>query len=290
MVIKRVATRDGPERASPRDGESGLPAWPGRPHEMAFRSYGVCIGVRTNDPLIIRQIARLCPPGAAAAEGEATEVEFSLLTSAAPGPGRLYRDAQLLVEHADVAVLLALLEDFIRAEVAYYADDEWTFVHAGVVAKDGRAVVLPGHSHAGKTRLVKALVERGAQYLSDDLAVFDRQARVHPYPVPYGLREGHATLKRLQAVPTHRVEQGPVSAAMIVFTRYRAQTRAWRPRRLSAGRALMSLASHALAARRMPRQAMGALAAVVDGALAVQGPRAEAGPVADWILARLVQA
>jgi len=290
MVKKRAATRNALESAGPRAGESGLPALPGGLHAMAFRAYGVCIGVRTDDPLLIGQIARLCPPGAAAAEGEATEVEFSLLTSAAPHAGRLYRDAQLLVEHADEAVLLALLEDFIRAEVAYYADDEWTFVHAGVVAKDGRAVVLPGHSHVGKTRLVKALVERGAQYLSDDLAVFDRQARVHPYPVPYGLREGHATLKRLQAVPPDRVAQGPLPAAMVVFTHYRAQTQAWRPRRLSAGRALMSLAGHALAARRMPRQAMAVLAAVLDGALAVQGPRAEAGPVADWILARLAQA
>lgn len=33
-------------------------------------------------------------------------------------------------------------------------------VHAGVVAFDGRAIVLPGTSHSGKSTLIRALLER----------------------------------------------------------------------------------------------------------------------------------
>lgn len=54
----------------------------------------------------------------------------------------------------------------LRAPELYY-------VHAAVVALDGRAVVLPGLSRAGKSTLALALVERGARFLSDELLAFD---------------------------------------------------------------------------------------------------------------------
>ena len=64
--------------------------------------------------------------------------------------------------------------------VANYAPDR-VFVHAGVVAWRGRALVLPGTSFAGKTTLVAELVRAGAIYYSDEYAVLDEQGRVHPY-------------------------------------------------------------------------------------------------------------
>jgi hypothetical protein len=54
----------------------------------------------------------------------------------------------------------------LRARELYY-------VHAAVVALDGRAVVLPGLSRAGKSTLALALLERGAHLLSDELLAFD---------------------------------------------------------------------------------------------------------------------
>ena len=53
-------------------------------------------------------------------------------------------------------------------------------VHAGVVAFAGRAVVIPGPSHSGKSTLVQALVEAGATYLSDEFALLDEAGRVWP--------------------------------------------------------------------------------------------------------------
>lgn len=47
------------------------------------------------------------------------------------------------------------------------------FVHAGVVAWDERAIVLPGVSRAGKSTLVLALLAAGARFLSDELLVWD---------------------------------------------------------------------------------------------------------------------
>ena len=49
----------------------------------------------------------------------------------------------------------------------------------------------------GKTTLVKALVEAGATYYSDEFAVLDKEGQVQPYPVPLSIRgnNGHPAPK-----------------------------------------------------------------------------------------------
>lgn len=63
------------------------------------------------------------------------------------------------------------------------------FLHAGVVAVRGRAVVLAGPSGAGKTSLVAALLAQGATYLSDEVAWFPLPDGVpNSVQVPDGVR------------------------------------------------------------------------------------------------------
>ena len=62
-------------------------------------------------------------------------------------------------------------------------------VHGGVVGHDGRAILLPGPTGAGKSTLVAELVRRGALYFSDEYALIDGAGRVHPYPRPLLLRD-----------------------------------------------------------------------------------------------------
>jgi hypothetical protein len=58
------------------------------------------------------------------------------------------------------------------------------FVHAGVAEFDGQAVILVGESGAGKTSTVAALVCRGGNYLSDEVAVLDPASGL---VIPFGL-------------------------------------------------------------------------------------------------------
>jgi hypothetical protein len=94
-------------------------------------------------------------------------------------------------------------------------------VHGGVVAHDGRAILLPGPTHAGKSRLVAELVRRGAPYFSDEYALIDADGRVHPYPRPLLLRDGSGyDQPRLATELGGTVAHGPLLAGLIVGVHY----------------------------------------------------------------------
>lgn len=62
-------------------------------------------------------------------------------------------------------------------------------LHAGVIARDGRAVIIPGLSGQGKSTLAAGLSRRGWRYLSDEFALVDLENQtVHPYPRPASLK------------------------------------------------------------------------------------------------------
>ncbi|MBI3974852.1 MAG: hypothetical protein HY334_00495 [Armatimonadetes bacterium] len=77
------------------------------------------------------------------------------------------------------------------------------FVHAGVVAIEGRGWVLIGGSGAGKTSTVAVLVREGAAYLSDEVALLDpERATVAPFTLPMAVKPW--TLQAAGALPEGR--------------------------------------------------------------------------------------
>lgn len=60
---------------------------------------------------------------------------------------------------------------------------DFLFLHAGSIVLGSGAMLLPAEMDAGKSSLAVALLERGADYLSDELASLDPvTARAHPFP------------------------------------------------------------------------------------------------------------
>ncbi len=87
-----------------------------------------------------------------------------------------------------IAAVRALNHELMHALMRRH--QQLFFVHAGVVARGGRAIVLPGLSRAGKSTLVLALLHRGAQLLSDELLVYDPSARaLLPFPRAVKVRD-----------------------------------------------------------------------------------------------------
>jgi hypothetical protein len=201
----------------------------------------------------------------------------------------LYADSVQLARSKDTDLVLETLERELQLYVAEYARRR-VFVHAGVVGWRGKAIIIPGRTMSGKTTLVKALVEAGATYYSDEYAVLDERGRVHPYPKPLSLREnGDGRAKEVRPEDfggTTGVK--PLPVGLVVATSYREGAH-WRPRQLVPGRAVMALLTHTVSVRRKPERALITLRQVVADALVLKGARGEAGEVAERLLARLTE-
>jgi len=62
-------------------------------------------------------------------------------------------------------------------------NSEFIILHAGVVSRDNRAVILSGPPGIGKTTLVTKLLEAGYSFLSDDYCpIHKKTGAVHPFP------------------------------------------------------------------------------------------------------------
>src|SRR5262249_47118930 len=176
---------------------------------------------------------------------------------------------------------LDVFESELQLAVARLARPE-VFVHAGVVAVAGRAIVVPGRSGTGKTTLVRALVDAGATYYSDEYAVLAPDGRVRPYARRPSVRvtAGH---KERHPVPRLR-GRGPIRLGLVVETRYRKGAR-WDPVALSAGECVLALLANTVPVRDRPAEVLVALARATAGVRGLRGERGAAAQTARKLLA-----
>lgn len=261
---------------------------------MTFTAYGVRAGVRVSDRAALDAVAGRLPPGWRHSASPSVTRLYSLISGAGGGGCRvrrfhlLYAGAKLLARALDAEAVFERLESDLQLYVAERSPRR-VFVHAGVVGWRGRAIVIPGRSLSGKTTLVAELVRAGAEYYSDEYAVFDAAGRVHPYARPLAVREGgglRQTRRSVEEFGGHAGEM-PLPVALVVATRYERGA-VWPPRRLTAGECVLELLSNTVPARRSPGRALSALTKAAAGATILAGPRGEAAAAAEAILGSLV--
>ncbi len=250
---------------------------------MVFEAFGVPVELTLGESGYEAEVHALLPPGWSLLTGGEPAGHFALRHTGADSYEVRVEDTPWL-EHATLGVALGMLDAQIRLFVAAHARDR-IFVHAGVVAREGRALVIPGESFSGKTTLVRALVEQGATYYSDEYAVLDDKGRVHPYPRRLSIRETDSRATQ----ELHVGEFGgiaavdPAEVAAVVVTGYRPGAE-WRPQRLSGGQGVLALLSNTVPARERPRESLRAVRRAVAGATVLEGDRGEAGPAAESML------
>jgi hypothetical protein len=259
----------------------------GGPNEIAFEAYGVCLAVGADTPEILDRIRPLLPPGWRPCPRSAVERRFGIVRNDR-GTYALTRNDKDLAsgDGLELDLVLELLDTQLRLHLGRTAPDT-IFIHAGVVAHDGRMIVIPARSFGGKTTLVAALVRAGAIYYSDEFAVIGRDGLVHHYAKPLSLRESGI------AQVDHAIESlggiagdEPLPLGMIVVTTYKPGAE-WNPRQLSPGAGAMALLANAVPAQERPREVMAAISRAADNAIVLESDRGEADDVAPLLLAEL---
>ena len=256
------------------------------------RAFGVRFSVRVDDAALLPKLVERLPPGSRVCNPtQAAGLQYSIVTTDHEATsGRpswcVYAGDDLIATVSDQSQLLATFEGQVRFDVARLAA-RWTFVHAGVVEWNGRAIVIPGASYSGKSRLVEALVRAGAGYYSDEYAAVDSRGRVYPFAKPLTLRRDNGMVDRIEAPDIGGIGgTRPIPVGLVVSTRYVPSAR-WQPRETSGGSTVLALLAHTLRAQIAPERVLRTLAEVAETAVMLEGERGEAHETAGELLARL---
>ncbi len=266
---------------------------------VSFEAYGLRLGVRLSEFGLVDRVREALPYSAQITDRCEVDHLFSMLIGG-PRRGRaeervclVYSDATPVARVTGIDAAIDSLRSSLQMLVGEFARDR-VFVHAGVVGWQGNAILLPGKSFVGKSRLVAGLVGAGAQLYSDEFAVLSADGLVHPYARPISIRDedthcGH---------PVTAEELGPagvgetsIPPGLVLFARYRDGA-TWRPRRLTPGHAVLDLLANTLPARRKPEAALEALEGVARAAPAYRVTRGEsedAAPRALRLLERVMR-
>ncbi|MGH9873222.1 MAG: hypothetical protein ACRD9S_12270 [Pyrinomonadaceae bacterium] len=260
---------------------------------FSLKSYGVRIGIRSNDPAALTSACRHLPSEWEAVSSPLVDRVYSILIGRkdSRSNGRrlnlLYGDDVQLARLSDLDGLYETLESDLRLFVAELATHR-VFVHAGVVGWKGQGIVIPGRSYSGKSTLVAELVRAGATYYSDEYAVLDSRGRVHPFSKPLELREeGEFRQTKITAAELGgQSGTKPLPVRLVLMTQFKSGAR-WRPRKLTAGRGVLEMLFNTVSARRSPERALATLQRVTAQADVLKGVRGNATEVVDALLRRV---
>jgi hypothetical protein len=157
-------------------------------------------------------------------------------------------------------------------------------VHAGALLINGKALLLPGSSHAGKSSLVAELLRRGASHFSDEYALIDDHGLTHSYPRPLLLRNGRPTQSLvLPEEMNAQFASEPAPVGWILALDYVAGGQ-WKVHELSQGEAIMLLLQNTPHEMAKSPEMIDFFLRVAEKARSFQGVRGEATDAATCVL------
>ena len=242
------------------------------------------VAIQVDDSALLPLLEKILPPLAVKTRSGKSDCRYAIQRT--PRGFRVRLHDGRIVSAKNHAAAVDLIEGEIQLAVAASCR-KFIFVHAGVVALDGCAIVIPGRSFSGKSTLVRALIERGAIYYSDEYAVVDARGWVRPFPRPLSLRTAAGPALRVDAQKLgKKVGVRAVPVGLVVLTRFQVGGR-FQPRDVSPGQAVLELFDNTVPARRAPAQALHCLHRAVRNAVCLKSPRGEAARTAKILFERL---
>ena len=248
--------------------------------EYCIESYGVAVKIQSNrEDLLFESKAVLRDALVGRLKFiESIDTEHSFgLAAGENGTYFLFRDGEQMAYADTKFKFLKFFDSVLRLVIAEHAPG-LVFVHSGVVAWNGRAVLLPADSFQGKTTLVAELVKNGAVYYSDEYAVLDESGLVHPFPRKLSIRyfDGH-TRERDVTVESlgGSIGSEPIPVGFVLLTEFVADT-VWDPEMLTVGNGVIEVVRHTIPVRFNTEFSLKVLNKALSRAIIAKGPRGEA--------------
>jgi hypothetical protein len=176
------------------------------------------------------------------------------------------------------------LNSMIRVHVGTKAK-EWVFVHCGVVAWKGKAILVPGHSRQGKTTLVAELIRAGAEYYSDEFAVIDADGLIHPFERDLSVRinDEKEVINVSSLSLGAKAGEKAVPAGLVLLTKFEPEGE-WNPTAVSLGEGILEVVPNVLPMRFNTEFTLRVLNTAFSRAIIARSLRGEARETAPLIL------
>ena len=162
--------------------------------------------------------------------------------------------------------------DAVESALALFAAEHLSHliaIHAAVFVRRGRAVIVPGASHAGKSTLAVAAHEAGAIVASDEYALIDpTTGHVRGWNRPVRLR----TPQGIKKLPIAQ-DIGPVPVALVAAVRFSTDDPEIRP--MTQAETAFALLANTVCAQTRPEESLRAATCVTRSAQGVTGTRRE---------------
>lgn len=257
-------------------------------HFARLSAFGAVVEITSPDRETLEQCTATLPGYWLKSEGRRPDICFNINTPTHELEGErhfLFQEngipLRFTINGAQAQHLLAKRMDYL---LGAYARD-CAFLHSGIVLHEKQAILIPGLSHAGKSTLTAALVQIGAHYVSDDIAVLDRGGRAYFLSRAVNLRQDVAEMFDLpSAAHAECLHEGTVPVKAIMLLNYHKSESSLKLSPLSKGEAVLQLIANSMNGRQQPETVIHCCGAAVRQAICCQGVRGEAETVAPLIL------
>lgn len=256
---------------------------------FCFESYGVSVSLESNSAAILdtakETAQKALLQNLEPCESGGTSHVFRLEQND-NGDCSIYQDGQRMVTGPPDVKFFRFFDSLVRILVAEFCRS-FVFVHSGVVAWNGKAILIPANSFSGKTTLVAELIRSGAVYYSDEYAILDRDGRAHPFPRKLSLRNSVGTITETDIDPSEygaAVGDQAVQIGTVLFTKYEPGIQFWAPELQSAGNAIVEMINYTIPIRRNPVFSLEVLRKSLEGSVSIKCPRGDVSEFVPFLL------
>lgn len=196
----------------------------------------------------------------------------------------LHQDDEGIASSRGKKKFFKFFDGIIRITVGENAKDR-VFIHAGAVGWKGKGIILPAESFKGKSTLVAELVRQGAEYYSDDFAIFDKDGLLHPFPRIISMRTTDGVYPYEITVESlgGKAATKPLPVGLVLFTQYESSKK-WKPVKITAGKGVLEMIPFVLPMRKTPEFSMRVLKSIAGRAIMIGSRRGAAKEFAKALL------